>query len=301
MLFESTTIGATAVPAPGTLTAISAPVTGWTAITNPPPGYFVLGSNEELDPAYLDRQAQEIAAEGSCTPAGTAAQLIALGAAQQPPVTLTVVVVENTTPYQQTVQGVSLQAHSYCVVINAVDDSLGWSSSPAGLQAIGQTLWSNRPSGIAMVGTTSVTIEDPQLGQQTVYFTIPTAEPLFVTATVVVRPAYTGSFADLAEAIQEALVAAAAAPTLASGVQPTGQLLPGSVITASQLLAVILSVPGVFDVYGPAGPGSAVAFDTHSSPTQTSPLPATPLVSVVLTISAGTAATNIVLTQGAGP
>jgi uncharacterized phage protein gp47/JayE len=297
VLFECTTVGATAAPAPGTLTAISAPVTGWTAITNPPPGYFVLGSNEELDPAYIDRQAQEIANLGSCTPAGTAAQLIALGASQQPPVTLTVVVVENTTDYQQTVQGVSLAPHSYCVVVNAVDDSFGWASSSAGLQEIGSTLWANKPSGIAMVGTTSVTVNDAVLGEVTVYFTIPTAEALFVTAVVEPRPTYQGTFAALTEAIQEALVAAAAAPTLASGIPPTGQLVPGSIITASQLLAIIVGVPGVLDVYGPGGPGSAIAFDTHSSPTQTSPLPSTPTVGIVLTISAGTVSTNVVLTQ----
>ena len=92
-------------------------------------------------------------------------------------------------------------------------------------------------------------------------------------------------------------MAAAAAPTLASGIPPTGQLVPGSIITASQLLAIIVGVPGVLDVYGPGGPGSAIAFDTHSSPTQTSPLPSTPTVGIVLTISAGTVSTNVVLTQ----
>jgi hypothetical protein len=296
VLFQSTVIGATAAPATGTLTAITAAVTGWSAVTNPAPGYSQLGSTEELDEAYLARQVEELAAEGSCTPAATVATLIALGAAQQPPVTLTVVVVENTTDNPQTVQGVSLPGHSYCVVVYEADAS-GWAASPAGLQAIGQTLWNNRPSGIAMVGTSSVTINDPQLGEVTVYFTVPTAEPLFVSAFVVPRPTYTGTWAALETAIQEALVAAAVAPTLANGIPPTGQLVAGSVITASQLLAVIVSVPGVLDVYGPGGSGHAIAFDTHSSPTQTSPLPASPNASVVLTIAAGTAPTNIVLTE----
>jgi len=364
VLFQSTTIGATAAPAVGTLTAISTPVTGWSAVTNPAPGYSQLGSNEELDEAYMARQGEEVAAGGSCTPAATAAQLVQLGAAQSPPVTLTVIVIENASPYQATVAGVSLAPHTYMVVID--DGGVGYSSSnplgsctvtngstaitfasnqtlaagtplsfagqpaviyslaapiaaatagvltqtfsgntatlPAAVpgagwlpnaagQSIGATIYANKPTGISSVGSTALTVADPILGNEIVYFSEPTPFPLFISATIVPRPASNIPFPTLVASVQAALIAAAVAPTLASSYPPVGQLAPGSTVVGSQLEAVIMSVPGVFDV-------TSLFFGFSPGPGATTPiqLPATQVATILESNIA-----NLIFVQGPGP
>ena len=364
VLFQSTVIGATAAPATGTMTAISAPVTGWSAVTNPAPGYSRLGSNEELDEAYEARQGEEVAAGGSCTPAATTAQLVQLGAAQSPPVTLTVIVIENTSPYQATVAGVALAPHTYMVVIDdggvgysssnplgnctatngstaitfasnqtlaagtalvfagqpaviysiaspiaaatagvltqaysgntatlpAAEPGAGWLPNAAG-QSIGATIYANKPTGITSVGSTALTVADPILGNEIVYFSEPTPFPLFISATIVPRPASNIPFPTLVASVQAALIAAAVAPTLASSYPPVGQLAPGSTVVGSQLEAVIMSVPGVFDV-------TSLFFGFSPGPGATTPiqLPATQVATILESNIA-----NLIFVQGPGP
>ena len=260
IVFQATTPGQTPAVNTGTLTAITTPVAGWTAVTNPS-GQQQLGSNAELDPIYSARQAEELAGEGSCNPSSTAAALVQLGGAQMPtPISLTVTIIENTSYLPRVVQGIAMSPTSYLVVID--DGNTGWASG-AGQQLIAQTIWANKPAGVAPIGAISVTITDPILGQQTVGYSTTTAVPIWVRCTVVPRPGV--NFTALQATIQTALATASTAPTPLGGQPPAGQLTPGAPVVGSQLEAVIGSVPGVFDV-------QAVTFDVHSSPTNTAPI-----------------------------
>jgi len=290
ILFQATVPGETPGVAPGTLTVITGPVTGWTAITNPEE-QSQLGANQEPDALYLPRQAAEVAGEGSSSAGATVAALQELGAAQQPPQNLSVTVLENTTRLQTTTGNVVLPPHSYAVFV--YDGGTGWATGP-GQAAIGQVIYQNKPAGIASIGSIAVTVDDPILGNRVVYFSVPTSVPVFIAATVV--PQAGVDFPTLVEAIQSALVAAAVAPNLIGGVPPLGQLAPGAYVVGSQLEAVMMRVPGVFDVHGPAGQGSAIALDFHPSPTLTVPLKTT--AAQVATISAGTVETNVQITLG---
>ena len=207
-----------------------------------------------------------------------------LGAANG--VTLSVQVVENTGSAPAVFSGISLEPHSYAVVV--YDGGSGWALG-AGLQLIAQTIYANKPAGIAPIGSTSVTIADPVLGSQTVAFSVPTAQRLYVHATVVpVSSPNAPTFASLTTAIQNALAAAAIAPTPSTGAPPPGQLLPGADVIGSQLEAVVGNVPWVYDV-------QALTFGFSPAPGNTAPLP------VGLFAIATLAASDVTVTQGTGP
>jgi hypothetical protein len=74
---QATTNGPTGAITPGTLTEITTPVNGWTAITNPL-AQTQLGTNVELDPDYQLRQVEEIASDGAATPPSIVAALYVL-------------------------------------------------------------------------------------------------------------------------------------------------------------------------------------------------------------------------------
>lgn len=289
VLFQATQIGPTPAVNQNTLNAITTPVTGWTSVNNPA-GQSQAGTSQETDANYLPRQEAEIAAEGSCNPSATVAAIEQLGAAQTPPVTLTATVYSNTTepPVPVTIGSVTVQPNQFAVFV--YDGGTGWLSVGANQQLVGQTIWDNNPTGNLAVGTITVTIQDPVLGQLAISFNEPTGEPLFISATFAIRPGFV--FATVAAGVRAALVAAAVAPTLASGVAPAGQLTPGTAVIGSQLQAVIMGVPGVLDV-------QALTFGLASSPVNTAPI-AIP-INEVATILQGTVATNVVLTQGAPP
>lgn len=287
MLFQATTIGPTPAVNPFTLNVITTPVAGWDSIVNPGP-QSQLGQDEESDAAYGPRQAQDVAAGGSCNPAATAVALLQLAAAQSPPVTLTVLVIENPTAETQIVDGITMPPNTYSAVI--YDHGTGWASIAANQALIAQTIYQNKPAGISPIGNTLGLYTDPNLGPQVVAWTIPTGAPLFITVHVV--PRANVDFNALRQSIQSALVAAAVAPTPATGVPPLGQLNPGSPVIGSQEQAVVTAVQGVFDVH-------SLTFGFSASPTNTAPLvvPA----SQVATILASTAATNIVIVEDVGP
>jgi hypothetical protein len=286
ILFQSTVIGPTPAVNPGTLTGIAGAVTGWTAVTNPD-GQSQLGQAEETDAAYGPRQESEVAAEGSCTGAATAAALIALGASQLPtPVSLSVTVLQNTSEVTQTVQGIVMPPHTFAPVI--WDGGSGWAADNPSL--IAATIYANQPAGISTIGSSSGTVLDPNLGLQTVNWTLPTPVPLYVTTTVVPRAGIT--FSQLQQAIQAAFVTASVAPTPATGIPPYGQLAPGAPAIASQEQAVVLAVPGVFDV-------QSIYIGTSPSPVTTTPV--TVPASQVLTITSAESLTNVVVVQGAYP
>jgi|ERR1700722_2708897 len=239
-LFQSQVIGQTPAVNDGTLTDISTPVTGWSSIDNPGPGSQTqVGENEELDPAYGPRQAEEIAASGSCTAAATAAALIEFAANLEPPVSINASVLENPEWYFQVINGIGIPPFSYAVFVYDPTGTL----TPA---QIGQIIYNNKPAGISPVGSISVTIVDPNLGVQTVSYSVPTPKPLTIIATV--TPRANVVWATLETAIEAALVEAATAKTPANGQPPPGQMTPGGNVYASQIEAVISGVPGVLDV-----------------------------------------------------
>lgn len=243
VLMQAQTPGATATVNPSTLTVITTPVTGWLSITNPAEQSQV-GTNEELDSAYGPRQAQEVAAEGSCNTAATAAALVKLGAAQTPPITITAAVPENTTESTLVVQGITLPPHTFAPVV--YDNGVGWAVANPSL--IAAVIYANQPAGITSIGSTSGNVQDPNLGLQTVSWTLPSGVPLYLYIVVVPRVGV--NLTALASLIQNALVAAAVAPTPADGLPPPAQLIPGSPCVGSQLEAVVMAVPGVFDTQG---------------------------------------------------
>ena len=118
ILFQASTIGPTSTVNPGTLTVITTPVTGLLSGTNPE-GLSQMGNDAELDTAYAPRQEADLAAEGSCTMNATAAALNKLGAAQTPPVTLIVNVLENPENFSQVLDGVTVPAHRYAPYVYA--------------------------------------------------------------------------------------------------------------------------------------------------------------------------------------
>lgn len=248
VVMQSLAIGQTATVNPATLTVITNPVTGWTSITNPL-AQSQLGANEEPDPDYASTQSQDLFDLGTCTLPATIAALYALAAAQTPPIAITVSGFENTTRANTTTDGITLIPNSYAIIAY---DPTGWVSG-AGEQAIGNAIWDNKPAGNAPIGSTSVVVQDTYLGPQTVYYTVPAPEPIYLNITVVIRTGFVfGSVAagtGVCGAIVDALVEAAVAPTPAGGTPPNGQLQPGSDVIGAQLEAVVMGVAGVYDVH----------------------------------------------------
>lgn len=281
ILMQATTAGQTPTVNPGTLTQITTPVTGWSAITNPT-AQSQLGSAEELDAAYAVRQQQETAISGSCTLPAIVESIEAF-AAEVLQITPSVLVYENRSDVPLTIGSLTLPPHTFAPIVY---DSTGLLTAAD----IGAFIWVNKPAGIASFGTTSVVINDPSLGQQTVFYTIPTGEPLFVSVRVALLDGF--NIADVGPAIQNALVAAAVAQTAPGGPPPIGQLLPGADVIGSQLSYVIQAVAGVYDV-------QVLTFGFSASPSNTSPLGVAP--TSIATILAATVATNVVVTQGASP
>lgn len=285
-LFQATVVGETPAVNDGTLNEITDPVTGWSAVNNAgPASQSQAGANEESDYAYGPRQAEELAASGSSNPSATVQALIEFAANLEPPVSINVQVLENPSWQYMVVNGVGIPPSSYAVIVYDPTSTLTSAE-------IGQVIYDNKPAGILPTGNIPVTIVDPVLGYQTVYYSVPTARPLYVSATIAARLGV--NWTALQAAIRTALVEAAVAQTPANGEPLPGQLVPGVDVYASQILAVIVGVPGVLDAYGSGGPGSLVNIGFSPSPGGTGPL--TVGSEQLATIAAGTVGTDIVLT-----
>jgi|GEM_PF-4757922 uncharacterized phage protein gp47/JayE len=309
ILFQAQTIGPTGTINPGTLCNISTPVTGWSAITNPT-YQTQLGADEETDDAYAIRQQQQIGAEGSCTPPSMVSELYELfattygNAGQEGPYSASFY--NNTTlapiNFGTIASPFIVPPKSFGVVVydpyNLVPASGPATALPnSGQGSFAATIWQNCPAGIESFGTSYGTILDPYLGSQTMFWSVPTPIPLYISATVAIYPNQVWS--GIAAAIQQTLVNAAIAPTQAGQLPPIGQLTPGASIIGSQLQAVILSVPGTYAV-------QALTFGFTASPVNTADMtplttPPGPSPLQVATISGATVSTNVLLTQGTYP
>jgi hypothetical protein len=265
------------------------PVGGWVSIVDA--GGVSLGTLEELDPPYRVRQYQDLSAPGSDTLDATAAAiLIALQNAPVPPAAgSSVQMYENTT---LATDGNGLPGKSYMAVVYDGANVLIQASDNA---LIGQAIWNNKPGGIQSYGTQAVTVADSQGVPRTVYFTRPTAVPIFLSFTVAVAASMTGpQRTALVGAIGAALVAASQGQpfplfgttfTPQPGAQTT--FAPGQDVVASALRAVVQGQPGVVDV-----PAALFFLGTAAAPTLTANLDFTSTIGELPTL----AATAIVVT-----
>jgi hypothetical protein len=298
---QATTNGPTGAITPGTLTEITTPVNGWTAITNPL-AQSQLGTNVELDADYVLRQVEEIASDGAATSPSTVAALYELfatyygGQGEVGPYSAKYY--QNTGASPITIGGaLTLPGHTFTVVVYDPKTLVPATGPATALPGSGQgsfaaTIWQNRPSGIRSIGAVSAPVEDPFLGLQTVSWNVPTPVPLTINAAVAIYPGQT--WATVAAAIVAALVSAAIAATPSTLIPPVGQLTPGAPVAGSQIEAVIMSVPGVFEVFSLTFGGAA--FPGSPDPTANETLiPVSPLQ--VATI----AASGVILTQATYP
>ncbi len=165
---------------------------------------------------------------------------------------------------------------------------VGWFTGTLTAPLIGQVIWQNQPNGISSFGTTAVPIVDPLLGPQTVHYVKPSPLVLSIAMTIDVRQGF--DFPTVAANVKTALAAASTAVTPpGSNAAPKGQLGPGQPVISTQLMAVVMGVPGLFDIEA-----FAIGF-SPATPTAVRSLP------VDLTQIATLAASNITVSQGVGP
>jgi uncharacterized phage protein gp47/JayE len=165
--FECTADGPVVANA-GTLTVISTPVTGLTAVLNTQDA--TLGSLVESDNAYRIRMGQELQVAGAGTVEAIRSQLLEVSGVS------VVLVFENITDITD---GSGRPPHSFEAVVNGGDTA-----------TIAGTIWKTKPAGIATYGNTSYTITDSQGISHVIYFSRPTAVPVYVIANLTVDDTY---------------------------------------------------------------------------------------------------------------
>lgn len=217
IVFESVDYGPIAANA-GTLTVITAPVTGWTVCTNPLDA--TLGSLRETDAALMARRQNELTAPGACTVDSIRADVLKVTGVQQ------CFVFENTTlvPDATGLPGKAVEVVIY--------DGLVPASSTL---AVANVIWGGKPSGVQTYGSTSQAITDATGQPRTVFFSRATVLPVWLefdlTVDVTAFPA-TGA------ALVQAAVAAAGLAALNLGID----------VVSAKMKAAALTVAGVLDV-----------------------------------------------------
>jgi hypothetical protein len=240
-----------------TLTVITSPVTGWTAVYNPSdatPGAYL-----ETDPDYRERQREELAATGACTVDAITANLL------QVPGLVAVFCRENTADFTDPVT--LLPGHSFEAIV--------WDGTLTGTivaaNTIAQAIWEEKPTGVQTYGQTFGTAIDAAGNAQTVRYTYATELPVYLAYTVTLGPGVVLS--TIAPIIKQTVVYLSNG-LQADGVTPLdpgvpGQLLPGVGVTALVYRAAALNVSGVVDV-----PALALAFTPAPTATSNLPVPA---------------------------
>jgi len=223
ILFQALVTGPTVAPG-GWLTTIAAPVTGWTAITNPSDAN--VGLNLQDDTSYRATQELELTAGGGSTLPSVTSVLLELftsfGLAGA-----SVNVVENVGLTLNPVTG--LPGKSFEVYVYA---GVGVFSGSQ-LSQIATTIWNEKPAGIQLVGSTSIVIFDSQGVQRTVPFSVVTAVPIYVVVTVIFTPASNGNQTAVAAGIGGAIQNLSAGETATGDALPPGTpgvLVPGGTV-----------------------------------------------------------------------
>ncbi len=152
IIFEAETAGIVQALS-GTLTVISEPITGWTAITNPTDA--TEGEEIEGDPALRLRREREISA------AGSASDLAMQAAVSVVDGVLSVTVLSNSTGIVDA-NGVAPYSQEIVLfdgIVPAASDN-----------EIAQAIWDNKTGGVPQVGSDSGTATDTLGDTHTVYF-----------------------------------------------------------------------------------------------------------------------------------
>lgn len=169
----------------GTITEITTPIAGWSAVTNPNTAIF--GREAEKDADYRIRMQGLLAAQGSTTIDSIRADLQAIPGMRQ------VNVFENT---GDVYDSLGLPPHSFEAVIR--DENLIANTD------IAQVLWENKPAGIATHGTTTANAADTLGVARAVKFSRATPVPLNVEFEVSVLPGWSaGQIAEIQEDVIE--------------------------------------------------------------------------------------------------
>lgn len=206
----------------GTLTVITLPVSGWTAVTNTADAE--LGRLEETDAELRVRRLEELARGTSGTVDGIRTALLEL------PGMIDAGVSENTS---DAVVGGLLPHSVYAIV---------WDGAPPALtnQEIGDALFLAKGGGIDTNGSISVVVADEQGGSHIVKFDRALETEFWIT----IQAAYRTDILDSAPAIAAAALAVRDALLAKSSTRQTR----GRDIVASQYISAALSVPGIEDV-----------------------------------------------------
>jgi baseplate J-like protein len=245
ILFAALTDGPIEATA-GTLTVISAPVTGWSSVTNPldaTPGNLI-----ETDPDYRERQYEELAGTGGSTVDSMQAAILQVQGV------ISCTVLENVNDITDPVTG--LPPHSVSVII--------WDGATmlANNQQVINTIWANKSQGAATYGSTSGTVTDSAGNIHTINFSRATQENVYLSFTVTlasgvvlgtIAPIIKQTIAYLSNGFQ-----ADGQTPLAEGVP--GLLKPGQNVIALVYRAAALAVQGVVDV-------PVMYLDLHATPT----------------------------------
>ena len=155
--FEADESGPNPVPA-DTLTEIVTPVAGWDSVTNPSAG--VTGRNQETDEELRIRRALTLVS-------GNATEDAIVNAILNNVVGITTIAILSNRTDVTDVDG--LPPHSFEVVVAG-----GIASD------IAQNIWDTQPAGIATYGSETEVVVDSQGNNQTIYFSRPVAEYIFV-------------------------------------------------------------------------------------------------------------------------
>jgi hypothetical protein len=193
VMFECTEIGPVVV-SPATLTVISTPVSGWTAVTNPSAG--ITGSEVATDADTRIEQERDLAAAGSATSIAIASDIVyddadGTGVAG----VLYCRVLENDT---DTTDGDGLPPHSIEVVVHT--------DGTESASALREAIWKAKPAGCYTHGTTSGTYVDENGDSHTVRYSGVSDVDIYATYTVSVGTDFAGDAA-LKQAIVDAMTA----------------------------------------------------------------------------------------------
>jgi hypothetical protein len=216
--FRAEVPGPTQVNA-GTLTVISTPVTGWTAVTNPLDGRRGLAT--DTNETLRVRRAQDVAAPGSASVPGIRADLSQAEDADENLLLVSCNVNENDTDYYD---ANGLPPHSIeCVVVAPV------STTP---DQIAQAIFETKGGGPTSFGNTSGIATDEQGKTYTIRYSTPVEKPVYLIFDLDTDSNYGG----------DALFAAAVAATMTAQVAPGVDVLAWACQQAA-------NQPGVTNLY----------------------------------------------------
>lgn len=193
-----------------TITRISVPVPGLTAVTNPLAG--IIGTDRESDAVLRARYAVAKFGDGQSLIESLYSALYSLDGVES------VVIIENDTDTTLIAPNPPVPPHSFYTVV------LGGES-----QEIGQAIWDNKPAGILAYGTNTITVYDSQEVGHTVAFDRPTSVAIYVTVNITVQSNFAPNGVDLMkQAIADHINA----------------LLIGDDVIYSRLYTPVNSIPG---------------------------------------------------------